>query len=100
MASLSPDEIDKLTQDTRVIRNRRKLEAIVSNASRMIELEDEHGSFRAYLRSHKGFEETVKALRKDFKFMGDTGCYYFLHVVGEEVPPHDEWRASVMEKRR
>ena len=32
----------------------------------------------------------MKALRKDFKFVGDSGCYYFLYVVGEDVPPHEE----------
>ena len=26
--------------------------------------------------------------------MGDTGIYFFLYVVGEDVPPHDEWFAS------
>ena len=100
VASLSPDDIDELVQDTRVIRNRRKLEAIVGNANRMIELEEQYGSFRAYLRSHKDFDTTVTALRRDFKFLGDMGCYYFLHVVGEEVPPHEEWQASRTKKRR
>lgn len=39
VANLNPDDIDELAQDTRVIRNRRKLEAIIGNANRMIELE-------------------------------------------------------------
>ena len=56
----------------------------------MLELEAEHGSFRDYLRSHGDYASTVKALRKDFKFVGDFGCYYFLYVVGEDVPPHEE----------
>jgi 3-methyladenine DNA glycosylase Tag len=94
VASMSEREIDALAQDTRVIRNRRKLEAIVTNAARMLELETEHGSFKKYLQAHDGFDETVAALRKDFKFMGEMGCYYFLYVVGEPVPPHDEWQAS------
>ena len=90
IASMSEAEIDALANDTRVIRNRRKLSAIVSNADRMLELEAEHGSFRDYLRSHGDYASTVKALRKDFKFVGDFGCYYFLYVVGEDVPPHEE----------
>ncbi len=94
VASLSPDDIDELAKDTRVIRNRRKLEAIAGNARRMVELEKEHGSFRNYLRSHDDFGSTVKALRKDFKFLGEMGCYLFLYVVGEEVPPYEEWHAS------
>ena len=94
VARLTPDDLDALTRDKRVIRNRRKLEAVVSNAGRMLELEAEQGTFRDYLRSHDGFEATVSDLRKQFKFLGDMGCYYFLYVVGEKVPPHDEWQAS------
>jgi 3-methyladenine DNA glycosylase Tag len=94
VAAMGDRDVNELTQDTRVIRNRRKLEAIVGNASRMLELEAEHGSFRQYLRSHGGFDATVADLRKQFKYMGEMGCYYFLYVVGEEVPPHEEWQAS------
>ena len=94
VADLTEGDVDALAKDTRVIRNRRKLDAVVANAGRMIELEKEHGSFRSYLRSHKDFEATVASLRKEFKFMGDLGCYYLLHVVGEEVPSHDDWMAS------
>ena len=36
----------------------------------------------------------VKGLRKQLKFLGDFGCYYFLNVVGETVPSHEEWVAS------
>ena len=32
VADLTPDDLDQLTMDTRVIRNRRKLEATVGNA--------------------------------------------------------------------
>ncbi len=94
VADLSPGYIDGLAQDTRVIRNRRKLEAVVSNANRILELEKSHGSFRNYLRSHADFAATAEDLRKQFKFLGDWGAYYFLYVVGEEVPPHEEWMAS------
>ena len=80
IASMSEAEIDALANDTRVIRNRRKLSAIVSNADRMLELEAEHGSFRDYLRSHGSFEATVADLRKQFRFLGETGCYMFLYT--------------------
>jgi hypothetical protein len=40
----------------------------------------------------------VKDLRKRFKFLGEMGCYYYLHVVGEEVPPHEEWMASLKKR--
>jgi hypothetical protein len=94
VAAFGPDEVDALSQDTRIVRNRRKIEATVDNATTMLELDAEHGGFGRYLRSHGGFEETVADLRRQFRFLGDTGAYYFLHVVGEEVPPHEEWAAS------
>ena len=94
VATLGDRDIDDLCQDTRVIRNRRKLEAIVNNARRMIDLDDQHGSFKNYLRSHPNFEATVAALRKDFKFLGNMGCYFLLYSVGEDVPSHEDWMAS------
>ena len=94
VAYLNPPDVDQLAQDKRVIRNRRKLQAIVDNARRMIELDEQHGSFQSYLRSRGAFEDAVKDLRRQFKFLGDVGCYYFLYVVGEEVPSHDEWCAA------
>ncbi len=90
VAEMTEDDIDSLAGDTRVIRNRRKLAAIVGNAQRMIELEQGHGTFQNYLRSQDDFAVQVKTMRKDFKFLGEMGCYYFLYVVGEEVPPHEE----------
>lgn len=86
-------EVDQLATDPRVIRNRRKIQAIVQNARQMLELAEEHGTFRGYLRSHGDFEGTVKDLRKHFKFLGEMGAYHFLYVVNEEVPPYGEWCA-------
>jgi 3-methyladenine DNA glycosylase Tag len=94
VASFTEFDIEELTQDTRVIRHGRKLKAIVDNAQRMLELEQEHGSFRDYLRSHSSFDETLAAVRRDFSYMGPTGIYYFLYVVGEEVPSHEEFEAT------
>ena len=94
VANLDDKDIDELTQDTRVIRNYRKLNAIVSNAQRMIALDEEYQGFKNYLRSRDDFDSTLTAIRKDFKFMGPTGIYYFLYVVGEQVPPHEEFEAT------
>jgi DNA-3-methyladenine glycosylase I len=95
IARFGPDDVDRLAQDPGIIRNRRKIEATIDNAVEMQALADEHGGdFRAYLRSHGDFEQTVADLRRHFRFLGDFGAYYFLYVVGEKVPPHDEWRAS------
>ncbi len=94
VASFGGPEMEGLVKDPRVIRNGRKLEAVVENARRMIELEEKHGSFQNYLQSHGGFEPCVADLRKQFRFMGDTGAYYFLWVVGEDVPSYEDWCTS------
>jgi Methyladenine glycosylase len=94
VASLTPNDVDRLVEDTRIIRNRRKIEATVENAAELLDLEREHGSIRSYLRSHGGFDQTAADLRKRFKFLGDFGAYYFLYVVGEDVPSHEDWMAS------
>ena len=94
VADMGESQLDDLTNDARVIRNRRKLEAIVHNAKRVIELDKEFGGFQKYLKSHDDFPAAVKDLRKNFKFLGEMGTYFFLLVVGEEVPPHEEWMAS------
>jgi 3-methyladenine DNA glycosylase Tag len=94
VAAFTPDDVDRLAQDTRIVRNRRKIHATVDNAVEMIELDREHGGFRNFLRSQDSFEETVADLKRHFSFLGDTGSYYFLHVVGEKVPSHEEWMAS------
>ena len=91
VANFNEKDIEDLTQDTRVIRNYRKLTAIVSNARKILELDKAHGSFQKYLRSHGNFDATLNAIRKDFKFMGPSGIYVFLYVVGEEVIPHEEF---------
>ena len=91
VANYNEKDIEDLTKDTRVVRNYRKLMAIVFNAQKILELDKAHGSFQRYLRSHGSFDETLNAIRKDFKFMGPSGIYVFLYVVGEDVIPHDEF---------
>lgn len=92
VADYDERDFERLSQDRRVIRNYRKLTAISYNAGRILELGKRHGSFQRYLRSQGDFENTIKAMREDFKFMGPFGIYYFLYVVGEKVPAHEEFR--------
>jgi len=94
VATMTSAQLAALAEDPRVIRNRRKLEAIVENARKMIEIEEQYGSFRKYLRSHGDFEATGADLRKRFKFLGDFGVFYFLYVVREQVPAYEDWCRS------
>jgi DNA-3-methyladenine glycosylase I len=94
VARMTPRAVDKLLADDRVIRSRSKIEATVTNAETMLELDEEYRGFKRYLRSHDDFEATVKDLRKRFKFLGDSGAYRFLWIVGEDVPSYQEWAHS------
>jgi 3-methyladenine DNA glycosylase Tag len=98
ISKLTVAEIDALIKDQRIIRNRRKIEAIVVNAQHLLDLDKQYGGFRKYLRSFDSFEELSKDLRKQFKFLGDMGAYHFLWVVGEKVPPWEEWSSQHMAK--
>jgi hypothetical protein len=60
----------------------------------MLELDKEFKGFRTYLRSQGTYDEIAAILHRDFKFLGESGAYYFLWVVGENVPPYEEWLAS------
>jgi 3-methyladenine DNA glycosylase Tag len=91
VSKFTGEDIDRLMQNPEVIRNRAKLEGIVMNARRMLELDKAHGSFRNYLKSLGGFENQLKALHKEFKFLGESGAYYFLWRVGEQVPEWEAW---------
>ena len=91
VAAFTDEDLDRLSEDSRIIRSRRKLAAVVHNARRMIELSEQHGGFQAYLRSHSDFEAAIKDIRKQFKYMGDAGTFHFLWVVGEDVPDYEEW---------
>ena len=90
----TPTRVDRLPEAPRVIRNRRRLEAVVNNAQKILELGPEFSGFQKHLRSHANFPGLVKDLRKQIKFLGAMGCYY-PYVVGEEVPDHEEWMASI-----
>jgi DNA-3-methyladenine glycosylase I len=98
VADFDERDIERLSQDRRVIRNYKKLVAIASNARQILDLDKEHGSFQKYLRSHGDFDEMLKAMRKDFKFMGPMGVYYFMHVIGEKVPQHEVFQKQYMKK--
>ena len=91
LADLTPEDVDRLAQDQRLVRNRRKIEATIENAQTILDLDREFGTFKRYLDSFGDFEAVAGDLVKRFKYLGQMGAYYFLHVVGEPVPPHEEW---------
>ena len=95
------DAWDAICADPGVIRNRLKIEATVYNAGRLIELDRANGGIRAYLHSFPDYWALEKAMKKEFKYLGNMGTYLTLFVVGEDVPDYHEWReARPMQPRR
>jgi len=88
VAVYSPDDLDRLVADKGIVRNARKIEAVLENARTMRRLSREHGSFHAYLRSLDDltYAKRRAALTKQFKWLGRTGVFVMLWCVDEEVP--------------
>jgi 3-methyladenine DNA glycosylase Tag len=83
VASLTPVDTDRLAQDTRIIRNRRKIDATIENAEALLQIERDNGTFKQYLGSNPNTDELARDLAKRFKFLSPAGAKYFLYVVGE-----------------
>ncbi|MEN8887561.1 MAG: DNA-3-methyladenine glycosylase I [Celeribacter marinus] len=103
VAALKDDDIDRLVQDAGIVRHRGKIEAVINNAARAVEMTEEFGSLAAYFWSfepsaqqqalEKGGEifvaqtQTSRRLSKDlkahgWKFVGPTTCYAFMQAMG------------------
>ena len=91
VAEFGQGDVARLLTDPRVVRSKAKLEATIDNAQALIELDAEHRGFRRYLKSHASFEDVVADLKRQFRFIGDSGAYHFLWSVAEPTPPYEEW---------
>jgi 3-methyladenine DNA glycosylase Tag len=80
--------------DESIVRSRPKIEAVIANAQRLLELDAQHGGFARYLTVHGDTAAVAKDLQRQFRFIGPSGAYMFLYMVGEPVPPHDQWPAG------
>jgi DNA-3-methyladenine glycosylase I len=103
VATMGEADVERLVLDAGIIRNRAKIKAAISNASRFLEVQKEFGSFDAYLWSFvdgrpivnrfetleelpattpesDAFAKDLKA--RGFKFMGATVCYAHMQAVG------------------
>src|SRR5881628_1751451 len=90
IARMGDREIDSLATDTRLIRSRPKIAAVVHNARALLDLERAEG-FKRHLGSFGNYEELATDLKKRFKFVGDSGAYHFLYTVSHPVPDWRDW---------
>jgi DNA-3-methyladenine glycosylase I len=103
VASYDEAKFEELMQDAGIVRNRLKIRAIINNAARVREIQNEFGSFDAYIwkftdgktvRNAWVDDEDVPArtplsdgISKDlkkrgFRFLGSTIIYAFLQAIG------------------
>ena len=103
VAAMTDAELEALTQDARIVRNRRKIYAVRSNAQAALRATQRHGSLRAYLWGLAGgapmqnnwqnvgdvpadttTSQAMSAqLKRDgFSFVGPTTCYAFMQAAG------------------
>ncbi len=92
VAAYAEPDVERLLQDSGIVRNRRKIEATIENARSMWDLVQVHGSFHNYLRTLDplDYPGRRKELIRRFKHLGATGVFVFLYIVDEEVPDWDE----------
>ena len=94
VADYGAEDVARLAGDPRMVRSRAKIEATADNAQALLELDAEYGGVDRYLRSRGGFDGTVADLKRQFRFIGDSGAYHFLWSVGEPTPPCEQWFAD------
>lgn len=103
IARYGPGKVKRLLADAGIVRNRLKVAAAISNAKSFLDVQEELGSFDAYLWSFVGgsprrnrwrslheiptWTAESDAMSKDlkrrgFRFVGSTICYAFMQAVG------------------
>jgi DNA-3-methyladenine glycosylase I len=103
VAKFTAKDVEKLMQDTGIIRNRLKIQSAITNAQHFIEVQKDFGSFSKYIWSFVGGKPIVNkltdwktmpamtsesdALSKDlkkrgFKFVGSTIIYAHMQATG------------------
>lgn len=102
VAAMTDDDVNRLLQDTGLIRNRRKLVAIVTNARALLAMAQRGEDFSAFVWSFVGgaplaptagdwqalshspvSDALARALKqRGFTFVGTTICYAFMQACG------------------
>ncbi len=92
VATFGESDINRLLNDSGIIRNKLKISAAIANAKTIILLQQEFGSFQQYLAFHhpKNKDEWVKLFKKTFKFTGGEIVNEFLMSIGYLQGAHDE----------
>ena len=103
VAAYTEKDVERLINDPGIIRNKRKIESIIVNARKILEIQVEHGSFDKFIWVFVGGKpldskitsfkempaETAESQlmsrelkKRGFSFIGPTTCYSFMQAVG------------------
>lgn len=84
VANYKENDIQRLLNDAGIIRNKLKVNAAIFNANEIIKLQNEFGSFRAWIDHNYPLnkQEWVKLFKKHFKFVGGEIVGEFLMSIG------------------
>jgi hypothetical protein len=91
VAAMTGSELTRIETDPNVIRSKHKIEGVVNNAHRMLDIEREYGGMAEWLDSMPDPETRIAELHRNFMYMGPSTAYYFLHYAGEDVPGWHDW---------
>lgn len=92
VAAFNETKVDELLQNAGIIRMRAKINAAISNAKKIKELQTSHGSFQAWLDAQHPLtiEEWIKRFKKTFRFMGKETTKEFLMASGYLKGAHED----------
>lgn len=103
VARFTPSDVQRLMQDSGIVRNRLKIESTIDNARAFLRVQKEFTSFDAYVWTFGGgkpLQHACKSLgdvpstspesdvmskdmkKRGFRFVGSTICYAFMQAVG------------------
>lgn len=92
VAAYTEADVERLMNDSGIIRNQLKIRAAIENAKTITSLQQLHGSFEGWLESHhpKTKEEWTKLFKKTFRFTGGEIVNEFLMSIGYLPGAHSE----------
>lgn len=92
VAAYDSQRRDALLSDAGIIRNRRKIDAVIANAQVVRQLRTSHGGFAAFLDAHhpRAHRDWLLLLRATFRFMGPELVSEFLMSLGYLPGAHSQ----------
>lgn len=94
VAGMKGRDIARLLKNAGIVRNRKKIEALIHNANVILGLKKSHGSFAAWLTYQANGQDekawTLLFKKQGFKFVGGEIMKEFLQSVGHLPSPHDK----------